>query len=131
MNEEMKTQLIQQAELAHTKAYAPYSNFPVGAAILTKTGEVFIGCNVENISFGLTSCAERNAIFTAISQLGKIEIVAVAVATESQDGASPCGACRQVIAEFGPTAQIYYKHKGKYYHGIASDLLPSTFDQLA
>ena len=88
----IKHALMEQAEAAYHKAYAPYSNFRVGAAILTKDGHIYTGCNVENISFGLTSCAERNAIFSAISQRGKIEIEAIAVAVESEEGASPCGA---------------------------------------
>jgi len=127
----IKHMLMEQAETAFHKAYAPYSNFRVGAAVLTKDGHVYTGCNVENISFGLTSCAERNAIFTAIAQRGKIEIEAIAVVVESEQGASPCGACRQVIAEFGPHAKVFYKLKGQEYESSTSELLPSTFDSIA
>jgi cytidine deaminase len=123
----IKHMLIEQAEAAFEKAYAPYSKFRVGAAVLTKDGHVYTGCNVENISFGLTSCAERNAIFNAISQRGKIEIEAIACITEHEDG-SPCGACRQVISEFGPNAKIFYKIKGQECEVSMDQLLPARFD---
>jgi cytidine deaminase len=126
----IKLSLMEQAENAFQKAYAPYSNFRVGAAVLTKDGHVFTGCNVENISFGLTSCAERNAIFNAISHLGKIEIEAIAVITESPHGGTPCGACRQVISEFGSHAKIYYKIKGQDCESSTADLLPACFNSL-
>ena len=109
----IKHGLLEQAEAAFSHAYAPYSNFRVGAAVLTKDGHVYTGCNVENISFGLTSCAERNAIFSAIAHRGRIEIEAIAVVTEHKDGGTPCGACRQVIHEFGPEAKIYYRQNGQ------------------
>lgn len=124
----IKHMLMEQAEAAYEKAYAPYSNFRVGAAVLTKDGHVYTGCNVENISFGLTSCAERNAIFSAISQRGKIEIEAIGVITEHADGGTPCGACRQVISEFGPNAKIYYKLKGRECESSMAELLPARFD---
>jgi cytidine deaminase len=90
-------------------AYAPYSKFGVGAAILLRDGRVFTGCNVENASYGLTICAERNAIFAAVAASAKKpEIVAVAVGNDRGVPCSPCGACRQVIAEFGPQATIWY-----------------------
>ena len=130
MTEDIKKKLIESAEEAYKNAYVPYSNFRVGAAVLTKGGDIFTACNVENVSFGLTSCAERNAIFSAIAQQGHIEIQALAVATEHSDGASPCGACRQVISEFGPKALIYYKYKGQYNQQVASDMLPSTFNEI-
>jgi cytidine deaminase len=90
-------------------AYAPYSGFPVGAAVLLRDGRMFAGCNVENASFGLTACAERNAIFAAVAASAKKpEIVAVAVCNARGVPCSPCGACRQVIAEFGPLAVVWY-----------------------
>jgi cytidine deaminase len=94
-----RTELIRAAQEVRQNAYAPYSNYSVGAAVRTIDGRVFVGCNVENASFGLTVCAERNAIFAAVAA-GAREIVAVAVVTG--DGGSPCGACRQVLAEFRP-----------------------------
>src|SRR5260221_10421508 len=128
MNGKMKETLMKMAEEAYLNAYAPYSNFRVEAAILTKSGEMFKGCNVENIAFGFTSCDERNAIFTDISQRGKIEIKAIAVATESKEGASPCGACRQVISEFGPSAIVIYKYNGKIFEQDTASLLPAAFE---
>lgn len=91
--------LITDALSAREKAYAPYSNFRVGAALLGKSGRVFTGGNVENISFGLTICAERSAVCSAIAA-GEIEFVAIAVAADSREPVTPCGACRQVLAEF-------------------------------
>jgi cytidine deaminase len=97
--------LEKAARTAATKAYAPYSKFPVGAAILAGSGKVYSGCNVENASFGLCNCAERTAIFTAITA-GESEIKAVAVYTPTPLPTAPCGACRQVINEFGPEALV-------------------------
>lgn len=130
MDLNLKNTLIEAAESAWKNAYAPYSRFRVGAAILTKSGDIFTGCNVENVSYGLTSCAERNAVFSAISQKGRIEIEAVAVTCESADGAPPCGACRQVLAEFGPQATVFYKRQGEFCESSLSDLLPSSFDRI-
>jgi len=88
-------------------AYAPYSKFFVGAALLFDDGSIVTGCNVENVSYGLTSCAERNALFRAISERGSDRrIVAFAVANRSGAACPPCGACRQVISEFGPEALV-------------------------
>lgn len=91
--------LLGAARHAQTFAYAPYSNFAVGAAALLSDGTVYAGCNVENASFGMTVCAERVAVFSAVSA-GRLDIAAVAVVTDAPHLAKPCGACRQVIAEF-------------------------------
>jgi cytidine deaminase len=98
-------ELKRRAREASQRAYAPYSGFPVGAAILASTGEICDGANVENASFGLTICAERNAIFQAVAH-GARRIDVVVVYTPTPAAASPCGACRQVIHEFGPDALI-------------------------
>ena len=92
--------LLAAAWRARGAAYSPYSNFPVGAALLAGDGRIFVGCNVENISFGLTNCAERVAIGAAIAA-GVREFVAAAVVADTGVPISPCGACRQVLAEFG------------------------------
>lgn len=92
--------LVESAWSAREMAYAPYSNFAVGAALLSADGRVFLGCNVENISYGLTQCAERVAIGAAVAA-GVKEFLAVAVVADTRVPISPCGACRQVLAEFG------------------------------
>lgn len=95
-----------QARTVARNAYVPYSHFAVGAAILTANGHVFVGCNVENASFGLTNCAERTAIFTARAAGDDSEVLAVSVYTPTEVPTPPCGACRQVLNEFGPTMQV-------------------------
>ncbi|MBC7365678.1 MAG: cytidine deaminase [Undibacterium sp.] len=97
--------LEKAARAAAKKSYSPYSKFPVGAAILCGSGKIYTGCNVENASYGLCNCAERTAIFTAAAA-GERTIKAVAVYTPTAAPTSPCGACRQVINEFGPTALV-------------------------
>ncbi|MES2571657.1 MAG: cytidine deaminase [Verrucomicrobiota bacterium] len=94
-------ELFKLAWQTREKAYAPYSQFRVGAAVLTRDGAVFCGCNVENLSFGLTICAERAAIFAAVAA-GATELSAIAIVSESATPITPCGACRQVMAEFIP-----------------------------
>src|SRR3954471_20685817 len=96
--------LAAAARAASEQAYCPYSNFRVGAAVLTEDGAVFSGCNIENASYGLTICAERTAVFHAAAK-GHRAIVAVAVYTPTTFPTAPCGACRQVINEFGPDAE--------------------------
>src|SRR2546430_9857412 len=98
-------ELINAASAARLLAYAPYSGFQVGAALVTKAGKIYTGCNVENVSLGLTICAERSAIATAIAE-GDKDFVAVAVVTAGKKPAIPCGACRQVLAEFNPSIKI-------------------------
>jgi len=97
--------LIAEAKTAREKAYAPYSNFKVGAAVLTIDGKIFIGSNVENSSYGLSICAERAAIFNAVSS-GYKKFTKIAVVTDSEPPSSPCGACRQVIFEFGDDIEV-------------------------
>src|SRR3984893_5886289 len=124
----MREGLLQSARKAMKNAYAPYSKFRVGAAILTASGEIFVGCNVENASYGMTNCAERTAIFSAVAQLGpKIEIRAVAVSTEQKVACSPCGACRQVIYEFGPDATIFFQGAAGPKQAHITKLLPEGF----
>src|SRR6476661_4062211 len=100
------TNLIQEARNALTRAYTPYSSFSVGAAVRTRSEKVFSGCNVENISFGLTMCAERVCVGSAIAA-GERELEAIAIVAASRQPIVPCGACRQVLAEFNPSLTIY------------------------
>jgi cytidine deaminase len=109
-------------------AHAPYSKFRVGAAILLSNGRIFSGCNVENASYGMTNCAERTAIFSAVAQLGpKIEILAVSVVNDQGVPCSPCGACRQVIYEFGPDATIFFQGADGPKRAHITELLPEGF----
>ena len=102
-----RSALLVAARNAADHAYCPYSGFPVGAAILTESDEIFAGCNVENASYGLTICAERSAVFQAISRTsGPLRIRAILVYTSTQTPTAPCGACRQVLNEFGPNADV-------------------------
>jgi cytidine deaminase len=120
--------LMTTAQKAMKNAHAPYSGFHVGAAVLLKNGKVFSGCNVENASYGMTNCAERTAIFSAVAELGpKIEIRAVAVANAKGVPCAPCGACRQVIYEFGPEATIYFEGAEGPKQAHIAELLPEGF----
>src|ERR1041385_3474352 len=101
----LQQELIKAARQARNFAYAPYSKFSVGSALLTKSGEIFTGCNVENVSLGLTICAERAAVMAALGE-GHKDFVAIAVVTDSAEPALPCGACRQVLAEFNSAIKI-------------------------
>ena len=104
---QLYSELVTAARAAAERAYCPYSHFKVGAAVLTGSGEIFLGCNVENASYGLTICAERNAIFQAVAHgRGPLSIRAVVVFTPTAAPTAPCGACRQVINEFGPEARV-------------------------
>jgi len=119
---------MRAAEKAMKNAHAPYSKFRVGSAVLLKDGSVFAGCNVENASYGMTNCAERTAIFSAVAQLGpKIEIRAVAVANDKGVPCAPCGACRQVIYEFGPDATIFFQGANGPKRAHITELLPEGF----
>lgn len=122
--------LLKMAEEARQYAYVPYSDFQVGAALLTKSGKVYTGCNVECASLGGTNCAERTAIFKAISE-GEKEFEAIAIASsnsEKDEPTYPCGICRQVIIEFGPEIRIITGYtEGKIYESKISDLIPHYF----
>lgn len=120
--------IIGKAKEALARAYAPYSRFRVGAAVLTEIGRIYTGCNVENSSYGLTNCAERTAIFTAVAAEGPtMRLKALAVWVDPEGQCSPCGACRQVIFEFGPEAIILYPGKEGIVEVRASLLLPAGF----
>ncbi len=125
--------LLDAAEAARPKAYAPYSFFHVGAAVRTRKGEIYVGCNVENISYPVGICAERNAIAAAIFAEGPgMEIAAVAVAAYGKDGqfvsVTPCGACRQAIMEFGKQARVIFTgNKGNVRSESIDNLLPDSF----
>jgi cytidine deaminase len=132
ISSELRDQLIAAAHEATKHAHAPYSNFYVGAALLTGDGKVFSGCNVENASYGLTICAERNAIFAAVASStvvpqGKIAIQAIAVVNAQNVPCSPCGACRQVIAEFGNNIVVYHQGENGMKESTIADLLPDSF----
>lgn len=120
-------QLMAEAVKARRRAYAPYSRFPVGAALLLEDGRVIHGCNVENASYGLAACAERNAMWKAISE-GERDFVAMAVTAREGRGAPPCGACRQVLHEFAPELRIYWRdRRGRILSRRLSQLLPLAF----
>ena len=110
-----------------SRAYAPYSRFRVGAAVLARSGKIYSGCNVENASYGLCLCAERSAIFAAVAA-GERSIEAVAVYTPTKDPTAPCGACRQVLHEFGPKALVISvcDGKGRLVESLPA-LLPRAF----
>lgn len=125
---QQRQRLLRLAQTAMKQAHAPYSKFRVGAALLTTTGKTVSGCNVENASYGLTNCAERTAIFTAIAQLGsKMEIRAMAVTNDHGVPCSPCGACRQVIYEFGPDATVFFQGARGWKETHITELLPEGF----
>ena len=110
------------------RAYAPYSKFHVGSAVLTETGKVYAGCNVENASYGITICAERSAISAAVAAEGPgMKLKAVAVLNSQTAACSPCGACRQVIYEFGPQALVIYQGNNALAEATAEQLLPAGF----
>lgn len=120
--------LLRSAKKAMEHAHAPYSKFRVGAAILLTNGKILSGCNVENASYGMTNCAERTAIFSAVAQFGpEIEISAVTVVNDQGVPCSPCGACRQVIYEFGPNATIFFQGVEGPKQAHITELLPEGF----
>jgi cytidine deaminase len=120
--------LLTSARAILQRAYAPYSKFQVGAAVLTESGHVYAGCNVENLSYGLTCCAERSAIATAIGAEGPgLRLRAVAVVSEPELPCSPCGACRQVLLEFGRDALVRYRGEDGPVTRSVEELLPDAF----
>jgi cytidine deaminase len=127
---EIEKTLWSAAERAAELAYAPFSDFHVGAALLTSEGEIVTGCNVENSSYGLTNCAERTAVFRAIAE-GKLSrgvgIEAIAVVEREHRSCTPCGACRQVLSEFGLNAVVLYEIEGEPRRTTVSALLPESF----
>jgi cytidine deaminase len=123
-------QLIAEAKLARERAYAPYSKFQVGAALLCRDGKVFHGCNVENASYGLCNCAERTALFSAIAAgYRPQDFVALAVTGDTEGPIAPCGACRQVIIELGgPELEVILTNlQGAVMHTTAGEQLPNAF----
>jgi cytidine deaminase len=119
--------LMEEAERARKNAYAPYSRFPVGAAVLTRRGRVIHGCNIENASYGLSVCAERNAVWKAVSE-GERELVAIAITARQGHGAPPCGSCRQVLQEFAPAIVVLWRDgRGRMLKRRLSTLLPAPF----
>lgn len=123
-----KNNLMALAIEARTKAYSPYSNYQVGAALLCEDGSTFCGCNIENASYGLSMCAERVALYQAIAQ-GKRQFKAIAITGSGNDLATPCGACRQVMAEFAPEMTVYIDHpaEGRMITTTVEALLPYPF----
>ena len=121
-------ELMKMAIEARQNAYAPYSHFAVGAALLAESGRVYTGCNIENASYGLTCCAERNAIFAAVCA-GERRFKMLAVAADSPEPVAPCGACRQVIAEFGIPLVVMGNLKEATKTMTAEELLPYGFGQ--
>lgn len=116
--------LVSQAVQARNHAHAPYSRFPVGAAIECADGSIFSGCNVENLSFGLTMCAERVAVGAAVAA-GKTDFRRIAIVADTDEVISPCGACRQVLAEFNPSLTILSSNlKGRMQEFSLAELLP-------
>jgi cytidine deaminase len=126
MIEQELQKLIQAAIETRKQSYSPYSNFAVGAAVLSNDGYIYGGCNIENASYGLTNCAERTAIFNAVSN-GKRNISAIAVVADTDRPCSPCGACRQVIGEFKIPCIIMANLKGEYKTVTLEELLPFSF----
>lgn len=122
-------QLIFRATEVLDHAYAPYSKFKVGCAILTDSGHIYTGCNIENASFGLTICAERVAVFSAIAQEGPlVRLTAVAITSDPEATTPPCGACRQVLSEFGDDSLIvFFPKDGIFTPMPLSHLLPEKF----
>lgn len=125
-----REQLIEQAKIARQKAYVPYSKFQVGAALLTKEGEVFQGCNIENAAYGLCNCAERTAMFSAWAQDAR-DYVAMAVVADTEGPVAPCGMCRQVMVELCPPEMPVYLANltGDVLETTVGELLPGAFSK--
>lgn len=122
-----KQELCQKAQAMLSMAYIPYSGFPVGAALECEDGTVFTGCNIENAAYGPSVCAERVAVFKAVSE-GRRKFVRLAVAADTKDFCAPCGVCRQVLQEFAPDLEvILVNREGKTLELTLRDLLPYSF----
>lgn len=121
-----RNELLNAARSALNKAYSPYSGLKVGAAILTREGRIFTGCNVENVSYGLAICAERVALFKAVAE-GYRSFDAIAISSSSKKAVFPCGACRQVLAEFNHNMDVFLDNDSSDYN--LSDLIPHTFSK--
>lgn len=123
-----KKKYIEEANKMLSKAYIPYSKFPVGAALVTKEGKIYTGCNIENASYGLCNCAERTAIFKAVSE-GERDFSYLVITGETDGPISPCGACRQVVAEFcDPKMRVLLTNvKGDEKEVTVEQLLPGAF----
>ncbi len=121
-------ELMEFAVKARKRAYTPYSKFKVGAALLTKDGRVFLGCNIENAAYSPTNCAERTAIFKAVSE-GAFEFAALAVVADTEQPVTPCGVCRQVMAEFfEPETRVFLGNlQGSIHETTLAELLPGAF----
>lgn len=128
VDEKIVARLIRAARDVQERAYAPYSHFRVGAALLGEDGTVYTGCNVENASYGLTICAERNAIFHAVA-CGCRHFTALLITGDSKDLTAPCGACRQVMAEFSIPEIILVRPDDSYETFTLQQLLPLNFDE--
>lgn len=124
----MMDELIEAARQAREYAYAPYSHFAVGAAVLGASGRIYSGCNIENASYGLTNCAERTAIFKAVSE-GEKRLSVLAVVADTLRPVAPCGACRQVMAEFDVQKVILCNMSGERLEMTLNELLPAAFNQ--
>ncbi|WP_075618116.1 cytidine deaminase [Paenisporosarcina indica] len=123
-----KLQVMEESKIARENAYVPYSKFKVGAALVSKEGKVYHGCNIENAGYSMTNCAERTAMFKAVSE-GVREFESLAVVADTEGPVSPCGACRQVLAEFcEPNMPVYLINlKGNVLETTVAELLPGAF----
>jgi len=125
---DLTAKLLSCAQEAAKHAYAPYSGLRIGAAVLTEDGGIYPGCNVENSSYGLTWCAERTAVVSAVAAEGALmRVAAVLVWTDDLTASPPCGACRQVLAEFGPDATVVFNTDGGLVQRTMTELLPDAF----
>ncbi|NIR48968.1 cytidine deaminase [candidate division KSB1 bacterium] len=121
--------MLQQARKAKTHSFSPYSNFAVGAALETKSGKIYTGCNIESSSYGLTICAERVAMFKAISE-GESQFSRIAVCTDTDEFCPPCGACRQVLVDFAPNIKVLLLNsKNEVKETTIAALLPEAFNK--